>query len=223
MKSGFSHGLSRIAAKKPSVWCSGGKVRKFSSRSNSSFGLTPGARCGLSAATPKPETRRISRRPRSTSATTCSFSSGSSEQVEYTSRPPGARRSRALERSATCRRWNSARSFGPKRQRISGFRESVPVPEHGASTRMRSKLAASGSGAVASNASRWTLVTPNRFRFVLVARSRCRWRSAAITSDCGPAARASTAVLPPGAAQRSSIDRPGPASSSRATSCEASS
>src|SRR5207244_10155355 len=82
MKSGFSHGLSRIAAKKPSVWCSGGKVRKFSSRSNSSFGLTPGARCGLSAATPKPETRRISRRPRSTSATTCSFSSGSSEQVE---------------------------------------------------------------------------------------------------------------------------------------------
>jgi len=62
-----------------------------------------------------------------TASTTCSFSSGSSEQVEYTSRPPTSSRAIAPRRIALCRAACRARSSTRSRCRISGLRASVPV------------------------------------------------------------------------------------------------
>ena len=50
-----------------------------------------------------------------------------------------------------CCSCDSASCFGRSRQRISGWRESVPVPEHGASTRILSRASRRGSASVASS------------------------------------------------------------------------
>ncbi len=76
--------------------------------------------------------------PVTTASTTRSFSSGSSEQVEYTSRPPTASRCNAPLRIARCRAACRVSSSACSRCRISGFRASVPVPLHGTSHRIRS-------------------------------------------------------------------------------------
>ncbi len=88
-----------------------------------------------------PTAARRSPASRATASTTCSFSSASSEQVEYTSRPPGARRRAAPPRIARCRAACRARSSTRRRCRISGLRASVPVPLHGTSHRIRSNFA----------------------------------------------------------------------------------
>ena len=54
------------------------------------------------------------------------------------------RRARACASSAACRACSPARSSGFSRHLISGLRASVPVPEQGASSRMRSKRPAEG-------------------------------------------------------------------------------
>ena len=74
-------------------------------------------------------------------STTSSFSSGSSEQVEYTSLPPAATRCIAARRIASCRPCKSTRSPGCNRHLISGLCARVPVPEQGTSARTRSKPA----------------------------------------------------------------------------------
>jgi hypothetical protein len=79
-------------------------------------------------------------------AITCSFSSGSTEQVEYTSLPPGFTICAAFKRIRSCRAAKSSMSAGEMRQRISGLRLSVPVPVQGASTSTQSKVEVKGSG-----------------------------------------------------------------------------
>ena len=83
-------------------------------------------------------TRNVSPNAPNTSRTTNSFSSGSSEHVEYTSRPCGARCGSAFRSKRAWRSCKSFRSSARSFHRISGCRASVPVPEQGTSTRMRS-------------------------------------------------------------------------------------
>ena len=86
----------------------------------------------------------------STSSITASFSSRSSEQVEYTRLPP-APAFQARSPAVAPARWRSARFSGRSRHLISGFRPSVPVPEQGASSRIRSKGRRKGSGTAPSS------------------------------------------------------------------------
>src|ERR1039457_6265402 len=97
---------------------------------------------------------RPAMRDSGTAAVTPSFSSVSSEQVEYTRTPPGASAARALASKADWRAHRSSRSSGLSRHLISGLRPRVPVPEQGASTSMRSKRRAKGSGRVPSSTTR---------------------------------------------------------------------
>jgi hypothetical protein len=79
-------------------------------------------------------------------STTPSFSSGSLEQVAYTSRPPVATRSAACWSIVSSAAASEVRSRSCRRQRMSGSRRSVPRPEHGASTSTQSKVEVKGSG-----------------------------------------------------------------------------
>src|SRR5215469_5195836 len=115
---------------------------------------------------------------------TDSFSSDSNEQVEYRRVPPGDRYSSAERTSATWHRCKSAKSSGLRRQRISGLRDKVPVPEHGASTRMRLNPFVSGREAVPSSATSDTFATLLLLRRSLIACKRDSWRSDATTRPC---------------------------------------
>ena len=87
-----------------------------------------------------------------TAAATCFILFGFERAGGIDQQPARRQRARARWREArfggACR---SARSAGVKRHLISGLRPSVPVPEQGASTRMRSKRRAKGSGWVPSS------------------------------------------------------------------------
>ena len=73
-------------------------------------------------------------------------------------------------------------SSGFSRHLISGLRARVPVPEHGASTRMRSNFAVKGSGFVASSVTTG-IPSGNSIR----ARLRCRSQAMALMSFPVPA------------------------------------
>ena len=140
-------------------------------------------------------------KPASTSATTFSFSSRSREQVEYTSRPPGASRRNAAARISRCRTACRLISSTETRCRISGFRANVPVPLHGTSQRIRSNVPSSDGNATAS-ASTVRACAPAVAR--RSASTFNRRGLASVASNSAPARRrAMTKVLPPGAAQQS--------------------
>ena len=90
---------------------------------------------------------RHSRNSAPASSTTASFSSVSSEQVEYTRRPPGARTFQSIPQQPHLP-LQVRQSAGSSRHLISGFRASVPVPEHGCihknAIETHSKTAAAG-------------------------------------------------------------------------------
>src|SRR5436190_20353887 len=88
------------------------------------------------------------------SAQTPSFSSHSSEHVEYINRPPLATVSDAFSKIRSCLQDSSSISVLVIEYRISGLCRIVPVPEQGASTKTESKLCATnGKQPVASS---WT-------------------------------------------------------------------
>jgi hypothetical protein len=114
---------------------------------------------------------------------------------------PGFSRFAAASRSRPCSAASLMTSSSPFSQPTSGWRRSVPVAEHGASSRTASNGSASKAAASAAT------VCADRCRRSRLAVRRPRRgaeRSTAVTS--APAA-ASWAVLPPGAAQRSTILR----------------
>ena len=133
-----------------------------------------------------------------------SFSSGSMEQVEYTSRPPGRTISAAARSSARCSAPITARSLGLSRQRASGWRRKVPVPLHGTSSNTASTVPTAGNRASATTA--WTFFASTRAMFCSNRGARAGLRSHAITTD---AVRASSSAFPPGAAHRSATREPG--------------
>ena len=170
-------------------------------------------------------TRKSFTSPSSDSLTTSSFSSGSSEHVEYTNRPPGASAGKAFLSKRTWRACKSARSSGRSRHRISGCRASVPVPEQGASTRMRSNLILEWQRlrsverprhSMLSNARTFEPLRSSRAHDAHAGRRRSRDLAALRLDE-------SSSVFPPGAAQRSRTLFPGSTQSRCATACEASS
>ena len=122
-----------------------------------------------------------------------------------------------------CRAANSLRSSACSRQRISGWRRSVPVPLHGASTRTWSNGPRSGGRAgrhVGDQRPDSAGADPSRL--ATSRRSRPGWRSTATSSPSSGAARPAASSCRPGAAQRSATRRP-TGDPSMATSCAASS
>src|SRR5690606_30260587 len=104
--------------------------------------------CGVTVNRPRPSShvvaavsvasiRKTGCLPRNASIRS-TFSSGSSVHVEYRSRPPGAVTLAAASSISACRRANVPIDAGSSRQRASGWRDKVPVPEQGTSSRTAS-------------------------------------------------------------------------------------
>ena len=125
----------------------------------------------------------------------------SGEQVEYTTTPPGRTNWSAEASSSNCSVFRSAMSSSDLRQRASGRRRRAPSPEQGASTRTRSKPFPTPG----SRPSATCTLTGSPCVAWLTSCARCGATSTA--STCAPSMRASaasSAVLPPGPAHRSS-------------------
>ena len=134
----------------------------------------------------------------------CSPSSGSSEQVQKTSVPPGLSRPAARSIIRPGAPASAAMSAGCFSQAMSGWRRMVPVAVQGASSR----IASNGSLGLASRGHR-----RRRFGRELQPREVGRDARRAARSEMSTAvtwapAAASCAVLPPGAAQRSATRLP---------------
>jgi hypothetical protein len=150
---------------------------------------------------------------RTNAFTTSSFSSGSSEQVAYTSRPPTRTNAAAAPSRDACRAAAPTAAPGDNLQRASGWRAIVPVAVHGASTRTASN-APGANGAARRSAPTTRIATPAR-RAVPCSRSR-RARRASPATTRAPSFSNATA-LPPGAAHASYTRAPGGIAAKRQT------
>lgn len=195
---------SRTAAKKPSHRTTPGSVLSLVPRhparlscSRVDIGSTPDETISFASSSAEMIPNRSG-----TASSTDSPSSDSNEHVEYTSRPPRASFEAAAFKIARCRSACRARSSGLRRWRISGLRASVPVPLHGASTRIKSN-SPRGGGLLASITA-YSIATEE---FAPAIRRRIASNLYGLTSEAKISAcfsrAASTSVLPPGAAQQS--------------------
>ena len=154
------------------------------------------------------------------------FSAARIEQVAYSSTPPGRSTVQVASSRRACSCSSASRSAARRCSRMSGCRRTTPVAEHGASSRIASKLKPShqSAGKVASAARTCTRppatgsATPERRRFSSIRGSRRGSRSRASSSSSGSRSSRCTA-LPPGAAQASRTRAPCSGASASAACC----
>ena len=141
-----------------------------------------------------------------------SFSVGANVQVEYTSRPPGFNISAAQSKISACLAAQFSTFSGLHSSQASSFLRNIPSPEHGASTKMRSKYSRKlsesfcGVSFVTS-----ALHTPMRSMFSDRIFALAGWISLQTISPSPCMEHAICVLLPPGAAHRSKMRSPGSA------------
>ncbi len=154
-------------------------------------------------------------------STTASLSRGSVEQTAYTSRPPGARWPATAARISACSGARRSPSSGCFRQRASGWRPTIPTPEHGASTIAPANASSSGERAHidAAHVHGRGAARSERSR----ARPSFRSSTSTATTDAGSPVRAtSCSVLLPRPQHASRTRAPGCGSSRSAANAAAS-